>query len=65
MLKNVQNVEKTKKKNFEKHFFSKNFTIFFSKKKKKISKKKFQFFFSEMKSATQKTPETKKSFQSD
>ena len=64
MLKNVQNVEKTKKKFFEKK-------IFFRKISKKIFQKKiffqknfFKFFFLEMSSATQKTPETEKSFQS-
>ena len=44
-------LKKNQKKIFEKFFFSKNFTFFFN-------------FFLEMKSATQKTPETEKSFQS-
>ena len=64
MLKNYQNVKKNAKKIFCKNFFFEIFfdLIFFFKKF--FFKIFFQNFFSEMKSATQKTPETEKSFQS-
>ena len=61
MLKNYQNVKKNAKKIFCKKFF---FEIFFDPFSFFFQNYFFQIFFSEMKSATQKTPETEKSFQS-
>ena len=55
-------LKKPKKNIFEKKFFRKISQFFFQKKKQFFLKKKISIFFSEMKSAYQKTPETKNIF---